>query len=63
MFIDENTPRETLIKALDTERGLFDAVLDVLLDRGLSSEDDLTTPEILEIIRDWIEDGDECMAA
>lgn len=63
MFIDESTPRETLIKALDAERGLFDAVLDVLLDRGLSSEDDLTTAELLEIILDWIEDGDECMAA
>jgi hypothetical protein len=54
-FIDQNTSREDLQIAILNERALYSMV-----NEAKFLNDEYSDDELLTIIRDWIEAGDEC---
>ena len=58
MFIDENTSREDLLIAIYGTNGPGN-LIDVCIARGIDPED-MADAELLALLREWIEAGDEC---
>ena len=58
MFIDENTSRADLIKAVDEN---LNDVIDAFIDADVDPHKPETpTEDIRRVLIAWIEDGDEC---
>ena len=58
MFIDKNTSREDLLSAIYGTTGPGN-LIDVCIARGIDPED-MDDAELLALLREWIESGDEC---
>jgi hypothetical protein len=58
MFIDENTSREDLLSAIYGTTGSGN-LIDVCIARNIDPED-MDDAELLALLREWIEAGDEC---
>lgn len=57
--LDENTNRETMNKILLEIDGVFDEVLDYMLENDLNDESEISDNTMRDIMIKWIEDGDE----
>lgn len=57
MFIDETTSREDLLTAIYSEGELVDFCIEKNLDPEF-----MLDAELLDLLRNWIEAGDECAA-
>lgn len=58
---DENTSREDLLTAVYSTDGK-DNLIDACIARGVDPEQ-MTDAELLAMLREWIEAGDECSRA
>lgn len=57
--LDENTNRETMNKILLEIDGVFDEVLDYMLENDLNDESEISDNTMRDIMIKWIKDGDE----
>lgn len=58
-YLTETTDRATLEKIMDDVPGVFDAVLDHMLENDIATEKDMSDNDLRDVMRAWVEAGDE----